>query len=1122
MNSQTKLQTSVPSIAGRFSGYKQMILAAVLLSVAAMSGWAQSGTWTNKASGLTWSTPANWTNATAADGSGTPGTATFNLGFTANTTNTVHLDNSFSVTNLTFGNATNASATEGWILDNNGNAANVLTLAASPTTIAVTPGAGSTLNTIISAVMYSPNGSGTGLVKSGAGALWLTGNNTYDGPLTLANNASGSSVYYNSISEVASGTPSALGQPSTTANGTIYIGSNDYFQYNGTGSPTTARNLVFTGSNGQIFNSNPSGGGTLTLTGTITNTGTTSAQCVFRNGGGAGNSIVISGALNLGTGFVLANGGGQIYLSNPANAFTNYIDSAASGYNLYFSSIDYGGQPSAAGAGTVLVAAAGAYLNYNGTGPGVTDRTFIMQGNNSQLINSSAGYSLTLYGMVTNQATSSASTVFRSTGSPLGSIYLEGPLNLGTSYFMASGGSVYLDNPTNSFTNYVTSAAGSGTLFFSSITNAGLSCAVGAGSQLIFGTSSAYMAYNGTNNTSTGRTFLFQYNNDQLKNISPNGSTLTINGLITNTVTTNGSFQTVFRGSAPLVLNGPVALGSSFFFKTDSNNVYLNNPANSFTNYVWNTQGGIYFNTISNGGLSCSLGQSGTFYFACNAQTPAGYYYTGGPAAANSTWTFATESPNTGPGYIGNDGTGTLTLNGPINAQSATMERELNFDDLSNNIVVNGPITLQATSEFEPLVGVSQRGPFTLTLNNPGNFIPGPLDIFNGTLSVNSVAAMGVGIDPAICLGVVSSPFAVYPNTTGTFQFTGASGGTINVPIYIATDLLASGTVGGVIANTVAGQTLTMSGAVTPADYNSNYLPSAGSVNSDYTTPAYLTLTGAGNGVLSAGISGSPVLCITKTGTGTWNLQGINTFTGNTTVSNGTLIVSGTIGGGTGSPTVVAGGTLAGTVAIADQVNVLAGGTLTPDANGVPGTMTISNNLVLFGTAAVTLNKLLAQSNSVFVVSGVITNAGGGAIVVNNIGPALVLGDTFTLFSQAVSNGAAMTITPAPGPGLGWQNNLALNGSLSVVSSGPGVFTNATGITRISINGANVTLNATNGQAGCAYYLLESTNVALPRNQWTAVATNVLGASGAYMFIGTNVVTTGANQQFYLLSNTNN
>ena len=53
-------------------------------------------------------------------------------------------------------------------------------------------------------------------------------------------------------------------------------------------------------------------------------------------------------------------------------------------------------------------------------------------------------------------------------------------------------------------------------------------------------------------------------------------------------------------------------------------------------------------------------------------------------------------------------------------------------------------------------------------------------------------------------------------------------------------------------------------------------------------------------------------------------------------------------------------------------------------------------------------------------------------------------------------------------------------------------------------------ITGTNGQAGDAYYLLASTNLALPLSQWTTVATNVVGANGNYTFIGTNVVTRAA------------
>ena len=94
-------------------------------------------------------------------------------------------------------------------------------------------------------------------------------------------------------------------------------------------------------------------------------------------------------------------------------------------------------------------------------------------------------------------------------------------------------------------------------------------------------------------------------------------------------------------------------------------------------------------------------------------------------------------------------------------------------------------------------------------------------------------------------------------------------------------------------------------------------------------------------------------------------------------------------------------------------------------------------------------------------------------------------------------------------------------GSLIVTAAGPDTFTSTPGITSFTLNGANIVISGTNGQAGDAYYLLASTNMALPLNQWQTVATNVLSAGGSFSFTGTNVVTAGDNRQFYILSNTN-
>jgi len=76
-------------------------------------------------------------------------------------------------------------------------------------------------------------------------------------------------------------------------------------------------------------------------------------------------------------------------------------------------------------------------------------------------------------------------------------------------------------------------------------------------------------------------------------------------------------------------------------------------------------------------------------------------------------------------------------------------------------------------------------------------------------------------------------------------------------------------------------------------------------------------------------------------------------------------------------------------------------------------------------------------------------------------------------------------------------------------------------ITSISLLSGNVVLNGTNAQSGATYYLLTSTNMIAPLNQWKTIATNVAAANNSYSFTNTNAVIPGAPNQFYLLSSTN-
>jgi autotransporter-associated beta strand protein len=176
-----------------------------------------------------------------------------------------------------------------------------------------------------------------------------------------------------------------------------------------------------------------------------------------------------------------------------------------------------------------------------------------------------------------------------------------------------------------------------------------------------------------------------------------------------------------------------------------------------------------------------------------------------------------------------------------------------------------------------------------------------------------------------------------------------------------------------------------------------------------------------------------PASVLVKTGAGTLALTGTNTYDGGTIVSGGTVVVNGSIASGA----TVNAGTLAGAGTIGGTVTVNAGATISAGSalNGI-GTLTLTENLTLNGNVLVNLDKSLAQSNSVFAVSGVLTNANGAAttLIVSNLGPALVAGDKFTVFSQALADGSSVTIVPPAGVTL--INDLGVDGSISVAPVG--------------------------------------------------------------------------------------
>jgi autotransporter-associated beta strand protein len=207
----------------------------------------------------------------------------------------------------------------------------------------------------------------------------------------------------------------------------------------------------------------------------------------------------------------------------------------------------------------------------------------------------------------------------------------------------------------------------------------------------------------------------------------------------------------------------------------------------------------------------------------------------------------------------------------------------------------------------------------------------------------------------------------------------------------------------------------------------------------------------------SSGSGGT--LALTKIGNGTQTFNGNCSFTAPTSIGGGTLLINGNFAS---AATVSNSATLGGVGTLSSNVTVQAGGTLAPGTNLV-GTLTINNNLSLAGNLFIKVDKSqLVQSNDFVTVTGALNNSGTGTVTLSNLNAnpsfAFSAGDKFTLFSQPLAGGSAMTISPAsPGAGLAWTNNLAVDGSIGVYAAS-GVNTTPTKI-NFSMSGSTLTLS---------------------------------------------------------------
>ena len=229
---------------------------------------------------------------------------------------------------------------------------------------------------------------------------------------------------------------------------------------------------------------------------------------------------------------------------------------------------------------------------------------------------------------------------------------------------------------------------------------------------------------------------------------------------------------------------------------------------------------------------------------------------------------------------------GTLTLNGNANT----------------NIPIAGTLTLQADGHItinevvEGAGGITKTGAQTLTLAGVNTYT-GPTAVNAGTLSINTIkdlsASSAIGAPTTAANGLISLGSAT---TTGTLRYTGtvqSTDRTIQIGTNSTTPAVTD--IGGATIQNDGAAALTFSAAT----FNTPTNATTG-VGADRT----LTLQGSSvaantisgiiqDNVVSGSGTGTATVALTKAGAGTWVLGGANTYTGLTTVANGTLSING-------------------------------------------------------------------------------------------------------------------------------------------------------------------------------------------------------------------------------------
>jgi autotransporter-associated beta strand protein len=469
---------------------------------------------------------------------------------------------------------------------------------------------------------------------------------------------------------------------------------------------------------------------------------------------------------------------------------------------------------------------------------------------------------------------------------------------------------------------------------------------------------------------------------------------------------------------------------------------------------------------------------------------------------------------------------GTLTLNSPLNTCTV-----LNSTGIVNQ--VGGTFTLGSPYYFQGANGGNAGEVSVVNISggtmNMGTSATGPFYVAsrgNGTLNI-----VDSGI---VSCGTLDVSRNASGNTFGSIGVVNLNGGTLMATLVTNVSANAqSGNSPSATFNFNGGTLVAKSGAkpmffqgsiVTPVCPITTIVKLGGANIDDGGN----VITVAEPLQHDATLGSNPDGGLTKLGSGTLTLIAASTYTGDTTISNGTLALSGNgsisnsdnifVNDGAifdasarndSTLTLANDQTLSGNGAVKGNVIVGNGATLSPGTS--LGILSFSNNLTLNGDST-TLIELDASTttNDVAQVAGTIIY--GGTLVLTNLSGNFSAGQSFKLFNATSYSGAFTNVMPAiPDVNLAWDTNQLGSGILKIISRP----TPSPNFSATAASGNNFIFTATNGVPDWTFYVLASTNVAAPLNQWQPIATNNFDDNGNFIF--TNDIDPDSPQQFYLL-----